>query len=78
LAVRVARVRKSVDHSPKQTSLISVIGLEELLRASAVISGATREPFYVFSITALLYLCMTGAASYGLRRMRIHSNRGEA
>ena len=62
----------------KQTSLISVIGLEELLRASAVVSGATREPFYVFSITALLYLCMTGAASYGLRRMRIHSNRGQA
>ncbi|SDR44277.1 polar amino acid transport system permease protein/arginine transport system permease protein [Rhizobiales bacterium GAS113] len=62
----------------KQTSLISVIGLQELLRASAVVSGATREPFYAFSIAAVLYLLMTSAASYGLRLMRIRSNRGFA
>ncbi len=62
----------------KQTSLISVIGLEELLRASAVVSGATREPFQVYSVTALIYFCMTSVASYGLRWMRIRSNRGYA
>lgn len=62
----------------KQTSLISVIGLEELLRASAVVSSATHEPFYAFSIAAILYLLMTSAASYGLRRMRIRSDRGFA
>lgn len=60
----------------KQTSLISVIGLEELLRASAVVSGATREPLIVYSITALIYFLMTSAASFGLRRLRLHFNRG--
>lgn len=62
----------------KQTSLISVIGLEELLRASAVVSGATREPFFVYAVAALLYLAITSAASWGLHRARIRSNRGFA
>ncbi|MDA9433562.1 hypothetical protein XH88_17545 [Bradyrhizobium sp. CCBAU 51627] len=62
----------------KQTSLISVIGLEELLRASSVISGATRQPFLVYSVTAILYLIMTSFASWGFRHARIWSNRGFA
>lgn len=62
----------------KQTSLISVIGLEELLRASTVVSGATREPFYVYSAAALIYLVLTGVASFALRLARQRSNRGFA
>lgn len=59
----------------KQTSLISVIGLEELLRTSSIVSGATREPFFVYSVAALAYLVITYAASYGLSRARDRSNR---
>lgn len=62
----------------KQTSLISVIGLEELLRASSVVSGATREPFYVYGAAAIIYLVLTGVASIGLRIARERSNRGYA
>jgi len=62
----------------KQTSLISVIGLEELLRASTVVSGATREPFYVYSAAALIYLVLTGVGSFALRLARQRSNRGFA
>ena len=60
----------------KQTSLISVIGLEELLRASTVVSGATREPFYVYSAAAIIYLLLTGVASFALRVARERANRG--
>jgi His/Glu/Gln/Arg/opine family amino acid ABC transporter permease subunit len=62
----------------KQTSLISVIGLEELLRASTVVSGSTREPFYVYSLAALIYLILTGVVSLGLRAAQNRSNRGFA
>ncbi|SFP37591.1 amino acid ABC transporter membrane protein 1, PAAT family [Bradyrhizobium sp. Ghvi] len=62
----------------KQTSLISVIGLEELLRASSVISGATRQPFLVYSVAAILYLIITSIVSWGFRNAGIRSNRGFA
>jgi His/Glu/Gln/Arg/opine family amino acid ABC transporter permease subunit len=62
----------------KQTSLISVIGLEELLRASTVVSGSTHEPFYVYSAAAVIYLVLTGVVSAGLRAARNRSNRGFA
>jgi His/Glu/Gln/Arg/opine family amino acid ABC transporter permease subunit len=62
----------------KQTSLISVIGLEELLRASTVVSGSTREPFYVYTCAAIIYLVLTGAASAGLRFARKRADRGFA
>ncbi|MBO0661713.1 ABC transporter permease subunit [Jiella sp. MQZ9-1] len=62
----------------KQTSLISVIGLEELLRASSVVSGATRQPFYVYSAAAVIYLILTGVATLGLRYARKRADRGFA
>jgi His/Glu/Gln/Arg/opine family amino acid ABC transporter permease subunit len=62
----------------KQTSLISVIGLEELLRASSVVSGATRQPFYVYSAAAVVYLILTGVATLGLRYARKRADRGFA
>ncbi|MGX7874666.1 ABC transporter permease [Mesorhizobium sp. ORM6] len=62
----------------KQTSLISVIGLEELLRASAIVSGSTRAPFYVYSITAVIYLVMTMVATALLRFAQRRANRGFA
>lgn len=62
----------------KQTSLISVIGLEELLRASSVVSGSTREPFIVYSAAALIYLLLTSIATLGLRYARKRADRGFA
>lgn len=62
----------------KQTSLISVIGLEELLRASSVVSGATRQPFYVYTAAAVIYLVLTGVATLGLRYARKRADRGFA
>lgn len=60
----------------KQTSLISVIGLEELLRSSQVVAGATREPFVVYSIASVFYLVLTTGATLGLWQARAAANRG--
>ncbi len=43
----------------KDTSLISVIGLNELMRASTIAVGFTREPFTFYLLAAVLYLLMT-------------------
>jgi ABC-type arginine transport system permease subunit len=43
-----------------------------------VVSGSTREPFYVYSLAALIYLILTGVVSLGLRAAQNRSNRGFA
>ncbi len=43
----------------KDTSLISVIGLDELMRKSTIAVGFTREPFTFYLAAAALYLLMT-------------------
>lgn len=43
----------------KDTALVSLIGLEELMRKSAVAIGFTKEPFTFYLVAALIYLGMT-------------------
>jgi len=43
----------------KHTALISVIGLVEIMRQSAVAAGSTREPFTFYALAGLLYLGLT-------------------
>ncbi len=43
----------------KETALISVIGLVELMRQAGIASGSTREPFTFYLVAALLYWCLT-------------------
>lgn len=42
----------------KETSLISVIALDELLRWSKVAAEATKQPFLFFATAAIIYLLM--------------------
>lgn len=46
----------------KDTSLVSVIGLDELMRQSSIAVGFTREPFTFYLAAAILYLLMTVVA----------------
>jgi His/Glu/Gln/Arg/opine family amino acid ABC transporter permease subunit len=62
----------------KQTSLISVVGLEELMRSSAIAAGATREPFTWYLAAAGLYLVLTGASTILLRYAEARANLGLA
>jgi len=43
----------------KATALVSVIGLDDMVRKAALASGATREPFTFYTATALAYLALT-------------------
>jgi octopine/nopaline transport system permease protein len=43
----------------KDTSLISVTGLVEIMRQSYIAAGSTRDPLFFYSIAAFLYLILT-------------------
>jgi octopine/nopaline transport system permease protein len=43
----------------KDTSLISVTGLVEIMRQSYIASGSTRDPLFFYSFAAVLYLLLT-------------------
>ena len=43
----------------KDTSLISVTGLVEIMRQSYIAAGSTRDPLFFYSFAALLYLLLT-------------------
>jgi octopine/nopaline transport system permease protein len=43
----------------KDTSLISVTGLIEIMRQSYVAAGSTRDPLFFYSFAAVLYLFLT-------------------
>ena len=43
----------------KDTSLISVTGLVEIMRQSYIAAGSTRDPLFFYSFAAFLYLILT-------------------
>jgi octopine/nopaline transport system permease protein len=43
----------------KDTSLISITGLVEIMRQSYIAAGSTRDPLFFYSIAAILYLALT-------------------
>jgi His/Glu/Gln/Arg/opine family amino acid ABC transporter permease subunit len=47
----------------KQTSIVSIVGCDELMRKAAEASGATREPVTMYLATACIYLALTGLAT---------------
>ncbi|MEM5312923.1 ABC transporter permease subunit [Paraburkholderia sp. JHI869] len=49
--------------SLKDSALISVTGLAELLRASQIAAGSTHQYFLFFVVGGLLYLAMTGLSN---------------
>jgi polar amino acid transport system permease protein len=59
----------------KDSSLVSVIALEELLRKGQVVITRTFRPFEVYMVVALIYLAMTLAISmlvaWSERRLRV-------
>jgi ABC-type arginine transport system permease subunit len=62
----------------KQTSLVSVVGLEELMRKAAIAAGATREPFTFYLAAAMIYLIFTGSLTLMLRVAQARADRGIA
>ncbi|MCG8429141.1 MAG: ABC transporter permease [Chromatiales bacterium] len=60
----------------KDTSLVSVIALDELLRQSNIAGETTREPFLFYMVAALIYLLLTIVSDFGRHRMELRANRG--
>lgn len=60
----------------KDTSLVSVIALSDLLRETQVAVGATKQPFLFFALACLLYLAMSIVSSFGIGAIERWSERG--
>ena len=60
----------------KDTSLISVTGLVEIMRQSYIAAGSTRDPLLFYSIAAVLYLILTFFSMKIINRMEIKYSRG--
>jgi octopine/nopaline transport system permease protein len=60
----------------KETSLISVIGLVEIMRQAAVGAGSTKEPFTFYITAFVLYLGLASISNRGFLRAEGWANRG--
>lgn len=60
----------------KESALISVTGLVELLRQSQIASGSTRRPFDFYLTAAVLYLLITWVSTYLFQRGENRAARG--
>ncbi len=60
----------------KDTALISVTGLAELMRQSSVAARSTREPFVFYLVAALLFLVMTTFSTVAFQKAEQYYGRG--
>lgn len=60
----------------KDTALISVVGLEDLMRKASVAAGTTHDPLTFYAVAAALYLSFTSVSLAGLNVLELHANRG--
>ena len=60
----------------KDTSLISVTGLVEIMRQSYIAAGSTRDPLFFYSFAAVLYLILTFLSMKLINRLEIRYSRG--
>ena len=61
----------------KETALVSVIALDDLLRTTNIIVGNTKEPFFFYFIAIMIYLCLSIISSVGLNWIDTRVRRGE-
>lgn len=61
----------------KETSLVSVIGLPDLVREAGIAARVTKEPFLFFGIACLIYLLLAMISSTGLSRIERWTKKGE-
>jgi putative lysine/arginine/ornithine/histidine/octopine transport system permease protein len=60
----------------KETALVSVIGLEELMRKTEFAVGFTRQPFTFYLFAAFIYLGLTIITMVVLQMLERRANRG--
>ena len=62
----------------KETALVSVIGVEELMRKTEFAVGFTKAPFTFFLFAAFIYLGLTVVSMGVLQILERRANRGYA
>ena len=60
----------------KDTSLVSVVGLDELMRKSALAVSYTQQPFTFYLAAAVIYLAMTAVSMAGIQVLERRAARG--
>ncbi len=60
----------------KDTSLVSVVGLDELMRKSALAVSYTQQPFTFYLAAAVIYLAMTAVSMAGIQALERRAARG--
>ena len=61
----------------KDTALVYLIGINELMLQTQSIARRTEEPFTWYSIEALIYLAITLVSQYILKRIELRTTRFE-
>ena len=62
----------------KDTALVSILALDELLRETQVAVGATKEPIFFYSLACGLYLLLAFFSSLLIGRVENWTRRGQA
>ena len=60
----------------KDTALISVTGLVEIMRQSYIAAGSTRDPLLFYSVAAVLYLFLTFLSMKILNKLEFSYRKG--
>lgn len=61
----------------KDTSLVSVIALNDLIRMTSVAVGTTKQPFFFYFLACMIYLVMSIISSIGIGAIERWAERGE-
>ena len=59
----------------KDTALVSVIALDDLLRKTNIAVGVTKQPFFFYTLACVIYLAMSIVSSAGLSSVERHVNK---
>lgn len=61
----------------KDTALISLIGVDDLMRQAQLVNTNTHQPFTWYGIAALIYLAVTMVSQVGIRKLELRFTRFE-
>jgi His/Glu/Gln/Arg/opine family amino acid ABC transporter permease subunit len=64
--------------SVKDTALVSIVGLDDLMRKSQQAAQSTREPFTFYFVASLMFLAITLVSMWVIARLERRASRGVA
>jgi polar amino acid transport system permease protein len=60
----------------KDTSLVSVIAINDLMRQTSIAVGVTKQPFFFYFVACMIYLLFSILSSVGFTYAEARANRG--